>query len=68
MTRHVARRRAPVKKRIYLTGQKPAGYEVLVKDNTATETIYTIDAPSYLAGNAIVRALRELDRSRGTIF
>ena len=61
-------KRAPVEKRIFLTGQKPGGYTVLVKDNTATTVINEIEAPSYPAGNAIVRALRELDRARGSIF
>lgn len=61
-------RPVPVAKRIYLTGCKPAGYTILIKDNRAQDVIREIDAPSYMAGNAMVRALRQLDRDRGSIY
>lgn len=59
---------APVRKRIFLTGTKGHGYRVLIKDNIADVTIDTIEAPSYPAGRAIVKALRDLDQQRGTIW
>lgn len=61
-------RKAPVQQRIYLTGHRGTGFTVLVKDNAAHTTIWTMEAPSYAAGNAMVRALRALDAERGTIF
>jgi hypothetical protein len=64
----VSVRPAPVAKRIYLTGTKFEGYSILIKDNLAGDVIRTIDAPSYPAGNAMVRALRQLDTERGTIY
>jgi hypothetical protein len=65
------RKRAPVAKRIYLTGTRAdtaRGYEILIKDNMAGATIWRISAPSYRAGNAMVRTLREVDAAHGTVF
>ncbi len=61
-------KRAPIAKRVYLTGNRLSGYRIVVKDNAAEREIYLMDAPSYSAGNAMVRALRELEAARGTIF
>lgn len=64
-------KKAPVAKRIYLTGQSlkwGRGYQVHVRDNQAQDVISTIGVPSYRAGNAIVRALRQLDTEKGTIW
>lgn len=64
----VLTRPPPVAKRIFLTGDRLNGYQILIKDNRAMDVIRTMDAPSYPAGNAIVRALRQLEKERGTIY
>lgn len=61
--------RIPAYKRIHLTGWKPDGYTVVIKDNeTASTIVHRMPAPSYRAGNAIVRALRNLEKERGSIL
>ena len=58
----------PVQKRIYLTSLGGRDYKVLVKDKAAENVIFRIEAPSYRAGNAIVRSLRQVEMQYGTIW
>ncbi len=56
---------APVAKRVYLTGLKITGFEVLVKDNRAEHVIWRMPVPTMKAGHAVVRALRAQDAAGG---
>ncbi len=60
--------RNPVRKRIYLSSLGGRDYKVLIKDNAAEQVIFRIEAPSYRAGNAIVRSLRQVEMQYGTIW
>ncbi len=58
-------RRAPVARRIHLAGGKLEGFRVLIKDRSASRIVWEMPAPTMKAGHAVVRALRELDGTKG---